>query len=267
MSAFPLRFNKKWFPATEWISLPGNKKLYLHTAKQGTDAWKRARKGLIRPSDLGWKVQKDVPCIPTRITASKFSVCDIYEPNRFETPEDYAMELIGLKEKEFTPTQLKNMQWGTDHEDEARIIYENYMHVNVRELGLVVPEWDIHIGVSVDGVVLGTEGIVEIKCPKKMYKPILNHVDSLNSGWEPPTKFYRGHIWKSHYDQMQGGMAILGKEWCDYLVYCKPEKYFYKERILFNPNYWNNCLYPQIKNFYTNILYPLIEDTWNPRNQ
>jgi hypothetical protein len=66
-------------------------------------------------------------------------------------------------------------------------------------------------------------------------------------------------IWNSHYDQMQGGMAILGVPWCDYLVYAIDEKRLYSNRIPFNQNHWNNILYPKLKGFLQKDLFPLIE--------
>lgn len=265
MKKFPLKFNKEFFPNCEWKYIPSTK-IYVHQSEQGTQSWLNSRKGRLSRKELSLDEDEhknidDKPCIPIRITASKFSVCDLYEPNPFQNADDLALELIGLKKKEFTKEAISNMNHGTKYEPRARKIYEDYTKNEVTEWGLAVPKWDIHIGASVDGVV-GEDGMIEIKCPKKMYKPIMEYVRMLNGGWKPPNEFYRGHIWKSHYDQMQGGMAILGKKWCDYVVYCQPEDYFYRERILFNANYWNNCLYPNIKHFYQNILHPLIEETY-----
>jgi len=130
----------------------------------------------------------------------------------------------------------------------------------VEEVGLVVPKWNFHLGSSVDGIVKGEKGIVEIKCPKKMYGPLTDHEKQLSFGCEPESRYYHKHIWESHYAQMQGGMAILDREWCDYVVYSTTDCKVYKERILFNKEYWENKLYPSLQSFLHTNLFPLLEN-------
>ena len=61
-------------------------------------------------------------------------------------------------------------------------------------------------------------------------------------------------------DQMQGGMALLDKEWCDYIVYATEDGDVYQERISFNEEYWNNILYPKLQLFLSKELFPLLEE-------
>ena len=56
-------------------------------------------------------------------------------------------------------------------------------------------------------------------------------------------------ITPSHYDQMQGGMAICGKGWCDYLVYDCGTGQMYAERVPFDKVYWDEVLYPSLVRF------------------
>ena len=110
---------------------------------------------------------------------------------------------------------------------------------------------------SPDGVVYdiyGNEiGLIEIKCPQKFYKPLKEYL----ADEKPYTENY-DHIWRTHYAQMQMGMAIFNKEWCDYIVYCLPENYVFLERVPRNRKYWES-LYSEVKIFITEILDPVLK--------
>ena len=254
------------FPKNQWISR-GN--CWVNLAKQGTDEWLNARKGQIPVSFLFSETNVLSPTSParpslssihllnTRITVSNFGAAA--GQSRFSTPKELALEVAGIKEKVFSEESKKNMAHGTKEEPNARRWYENQFGVEVEEIGLAVPKWNFHLGASVDGIVKDAKGIIEIKCPKKMYKPLIDHINLRSTGWEP-RPYYRSHIWPTHYAQMQGGMAILGMEWCDYIVYSTSDRQVYHERIPFNSKYWQESLYPNIQTFLNQELFPLLED-------
>jgi len=75
-------------------------------------------------------------------------------------------------------------------------------------------------------------------------------------GWKPP-KNYTDHIWDAHYTQCQHGMAVLGKKWCDYIVYCNYQ--IFKQRIVFDPKYWENH-YSTIKKNYEIYIRPYLKN-------
>jgi len=255
------------FPKNQWKSR-GN--CWVNLAKQGTDEWLNARKGQIPASFLFPENPENESASPTspslssinrlntRITGSNFGAAA--GRSRFSSCKELALEVVGIKEKVFSEESMKNMAHGTKEEPNARRWYENQFGVEVEEIGLVVPKWNFHLGASVDGIVKDAKGIIEIKCPKKMYAPLTNHMALRSSGWTPSRPYYRSHIWPTHYDQMQGGMAILGMEWCDYIVYSTSDQQVYYERILFNSRYWTESLYPNLQTFLNQELFPLIED-------
>ena len=105
---------------------------------------------------------------------------------------------------------------------------------------MAIPKWNLYFGVSVDGVVDNQPGIIEIKCVQKMYWPLKNYCRNHPTGYD--------HIWKTHYDQMILGMAILNKQWCDYVVYCEKESKVFVQRIPFNADYWKQ-LYTSTQKF------------------
>lgn len=170
---------------------------------------------------------------------------------------ELALELAGIKKKIFSEQQLKNMQHGTDNEDRARKMYESKNNVTANELGFVVPKWNLNIGISPDGCVdksdqNGVYGIIEIKCPQRMYRPYLEYMEQDN-----PNPNDYSHIWKSHFDQMQWGMGIMGRGWADYVVVDTFQELYFQQRVLFQQQYFNE-MYSKIVNFHNTYLAPLL---------
>lgn len=95
------------------------------------------------------------------------------------------------------------MQWGIDHEDEARSAYEFELGVTVEQVGFIDhPSIDM-AGASPDGLV-GDEGLVEFKCPETK-----GHIETLLSK-KVPEKYIK---------QVQWQMACTGRKWCDYATF------------------------------------------------
>ena len=168
--------------------------------KQGTQEWHEARNGLI--------------------TASK--AADMMVSGRGnqmfgKTAMGYATDLIlariGVEVENITTWQ---MEWGTEHEPEAREIYHKQI-APVVEVGFVIhPDFDF-IGCSPDGLV-GDDGLIEIKCPQERA-----HLDHLLSD-EPP---------KNYEYQMQFQMMVTGRKWCDF--------------ISFHPYFPDNLIFKKIR--------------------
>jgi len=137
----------------------------------------------------------------------------------------------------FSEESLVHMARGVRLEPVARLFYELNTSTKVQEIGLAIPKWDYRIGSSVDGLV-GDYGCIEIKCPAKMYA-------KLDNKYLKPVD----RIISSHYDQMQGAMAILGRFWCDYVVYCEDTREIYIERVAFDGMHWNQ-IYARINEFF-----------------
>jgi len=94
------------------------------------------------------------------------------------------------------------MEWGTDHEDEARQLYEKTKDVKVVQCGFIA--YEEIAGGSPDGLV-GEDGIVEIKCP---YNPA-NHVKIIITNAVP----------ENHVFQCQGNLMATNRKWADYMSY------------------------------------------------
>lgn len=216
----------------EWNEYPT---YWLNTASQGSDQWHIEH---LR-----------------RLTASKFGTAIGKKSN--VTPLSLAHHIANAS---FDPTADRtkfSAQHGVVTESKARQWYCYTRKVRVKEVGFAVPKWEPRIGTSVDGEVEGTDGILEIKAPFQVYPPLNEHMNKIKNGWKPQP-FYHAHIWETHYAQMQGGMKIMNKSWCDYIVFATESNLAYVERIPFDQQYWDAVLWPGIKNFLDNILDPLL---------
>jgi putative phage-type endonuclease len=110
------------------------------------------------------------------------------------------------------------MQWGTDHETEARALYADRCGLVVDEAGFVDHPEVAWSGASPDGFV-DADGLVEIKCPLTA-----THIDTLLGA----------EISGGHQTQMQWQMACTGRLWCDYVSYdprLPPRMQLYVRRV------------------------------------
>jgi hypothetical protein len=97
------------------------------------------------------------------------------------------------------------MRRGRDLEPRARMVYEKRTGALVEEVSLILTD-DERFGYSSDGLI-DDEGMVEIKCPFAC--------DKLGQVWASPETAHLEYI-----DQINGGLWITGRQWCDLVVYC-----------------------------------------------
>ena len=192
-----------------------------HTADQGSQSWLDARK-----------------CRCTGTTNNGKS--------KFDSEDDIADYIAGVKEKTFTPESKRRMKLGSDNEYKARLYYEKKYNKQIKEVGLCVPKFNFNLGASVDGIIVGEDGIIEIKCPERLYYDLKKP--------NPEIKFY-------HYKQMQFNMAVLRKSFCDYIAYGLDGKVFV-QRIKFDTKYWKE-LYSQTLSFWNQKVKPRLDNTKN----
>ena len=93
------------------------------------------------------------------------------------------------------------MESGNEWEPYARAWYETEQLLDVSEVGYITK--GDYFGYSPDGLV-GDGGLIEIKCPQ---------------GKELARFMITGEIQPDHIKQMQWGMWVSGRDWCDYVVY------------------------------------------------
>lgn len=208
---------------------------WIYSAPQKSEEWLKIRKG--------------------RITGS--AVAENIGDSQYCSREDAILYTCGIKKKEFNDFALKAMSHGVKYEPIARDWYQNkFLTPNkmfVKEIGFLIPKWNNYIGYSPDGIVFNDDddktpiGLIEIKCPQKMYKD-LNYPKSDKS-----------HIKREHYQQMHLGMAVVGVKWCVYIVFSTNDNKIYTEYINFDENYWE-YMKNKINDTIINYIKPNLKD-------
>lgn len=204
-------------PQYPWLEHPT---YWEHTAPQGSSEWLEMRKGRCTGTSNNGK-------------------------SPFDEKDDIADYIAGIKEPLFSDAAKRRMNLGSQYEPKARRFYEKRYKKEIKEVGFCVPKFNLNIGASVDGIIVGEDGIIEIKCPERLYYEL--------KGKKPQIKFY-------HYKQMQFNMAVLGKSFCDYIVYGLDGKVFVK-RIMFDLDYWKE-LYLQTVTFWNYKVKPRLGGTY-----
>jgi hypothetical protein len=188
-----------------------------------------------------------------KITASNFAAA--VGNSEFDKPEEIAERIKSNKEKEFDPEAVKRMNHGKEMEPTARSWYSTHTNCLIKQVGLAVFKKNPKIGASPDGVILDGDGkwqgIIEIKCPKKMYVSYLQiskiiGEDSSGRKILAADEFEVAFIFKNHFDQMMGSLHILNLPFCDYIVYS--EEHILVHRIYYDEEY-SAKLFSDLENF------------------
>lgn len=155
---------------------------------QGSDEWLQARCGLLTASEI------KLIMTPTLKPASN-------DKERAHLYELLAQRVTGYVEPGY---QGANMVRGHEDEVYARIEYHEHF-APVAECGFVTNDkWGFTLGYSPDGVV-GDVGLIECKSRMQKYQ-----VRTILDG-EVPDEYIL---------QIQTGMLVAEREWCDFISYC-----------------------------------------------
>jgi putative phage-type endonuclease len=108
--------------------------------------------------------------------------------------------LTGLSATHF---QTDAMKWGIENEPLARAAYEMANDIETESIGFAIHDRISRFGASPDSLV-GTDGLLEIKCPQTM-----THIDYMLNGVIPT----------EYEPQMLAEMACTGRQWVDFLSF------------------------------------------------
>jgi hypothetical protein len=162
-----------------------------HNVTQGSDEWFALRCGLLTASEL------KLIMTPTLKPAAN-------DKERAHLYEILAQRLTGHVEPAF---QSDAMLRGYDDEDAARALYAKRV-LPVRQVGFITNDrWGFTLGYSPDGVV-GDDGLIEVKSRKQSlhFRTIVEDVS-------------QNAVPSEHVIQVQAGLLISGREWCDVISY------------------------------------------------
>jgi len=157
------------------------------TEKQGDDLWDIARKGRITASSIG------------KVLAGKGT------KGRYEYMLQLVMDLEGIEDFQDSASWFED---GRRYEGHARGWYD-WNVKEVKETGFVLHDEYNWLGASPDGLV-GDDGMIEIK----FRKTLKTYHDSNIK--DPP---------RSYLSQMQTGMWVCNREWCDYVNYWRSDEH------------------------------------------
>jgi hypothetical protein len=163
------------------------KPTYYHDIEQGSDDWLALRRGVITASTMS-----------RLITATG-------QPASNDTSRAQLLQLLAERITGESEASFYNDDMARGHllEPMARDIYARHYHPVV-ECGFVTAQFDgTTIGYSPDGLV-GDDGLIEIKAPRQK-----NHLKWLLACAVPA----------EHWPQVQTGLAVTGRVWCDFISY------------------------------------------------
>lgn len=158
----------------------------LIDCEQGTPEWHAARLGKVTASRIADVVAKT----KTGWGASR---------------ANYAAELVAERLTGATAERYTNaaMAWGTETEPKARAMYEFLTDTAVKQVGIVLHPTIAMSAASPDGVI-GSDGLLEIKCPNTA-----THITTLLGG----------SVDGRYILQMQWQMACTGRAWCEFVSF------------------------------------------------
>ena len=161
--------------------------IYHHGIIQGTDEWRDLRRGVLTSTAIKTLIT------PTGKLADN-------DKTRAHVYEIAAQRITGRTDDVW---QSFDMMRGHDEERLARDLYANH-YAPVTECGFVVNDsLGFKVGYSPDGLV-GEVGLIEIKSAKSRIQ-----VERIATGGVPT----------EHYAQIQTGLWVTGRQWCDFISY------------------------------------------------
>ena len=156
---------------------------------QGSDEWLAARRGIVTASVVGQLIT------PKTIKPAS------NDTSRALTTLLVAERITGWTDPVYVSDDMLR---GTMDEPIARDIYARHF-APVTELGFMVrDDWGFPIGYSPDGLV-GADGLIEVKSRRAK-----KHVATVLADQVP----------LENMAQIQAGLLVSGRQWCDYISYC-----------------------------------------------
>lgn len=204
---------------------------------QGTPEWHDARRGLVTASTVGRLITTRTrtaieygcqecsafpfaPCVgkrdgapiktahPSRADAARLDTSPAQlVPADTEDARSLTWLLVAERITGWTdPTFTTDDMWrGHEIEPIARDAYAEHTGRDVAEVGFMVLEREgFRLGYSPDGLV-GYDGLIEVKAPRAK-----THLRTILSGEVP----------EQHMPQIQAGLLVSGRAWCDFISYC-----------------------------------------------
>ena len=161
----------------------------LPDLEQGSEDWHAQRRGIVTASVVG------------QLVTTKTLKPASNDVSRGLTRLLVAERITGWTDPMYVSDDMLR---GIEDEPKARDKYSEH-YAPVTEIGFMIREDnDVKIGYSPDGLV-GDDGLIEVKSRRQK-----KHLETILAE-EPPAE---------NLAQMQCGLLVSGREWCDYISYC-----------------------------------------------
>lgn len=182
---------------------------------QGSDEWHDQRRGIVTASVVG------------RLLTSTGKVASN------DTSRTLVAQLVAERITGWTDPVYVSDDMLRGHDDEPRAVDVYAEHfAPVTATGFMVrDDWGFRIGYSPDGLV-GTDGLIEVKSrrAKKQLQTILDDA-----------------VPAENMAQIQCGLLVSGRVWCDYVSYCGGMP-LYVKRVYGDPN-WFDAIVAAVTSF------------------
>lgn len=183
--------------------------------EQGSDAWLEQRCGMVTASVVGKLLT------PTGRVAEN-------DTSRGLTATLIAERITGVVDPVFVSDDMLR---GTEDEPRAVAVYEDH-YFAVQTVGFMVEDrWGFRIGYSPDGLV-GEDGLIEVKS-RRSKTQLLTFLDD--------------RVPDANMAQIQAGLLVTGREWCDYVSYCGGMPLF-RKRVFPDKN-WQTAIVEAVEKF------------------
>ena len=237
--------------------------IHVHEFEQRSAEWESARLGMVTASMVGkliaispadpvctdcptCRAEAGSPCIsvarkeptpikvphPTRALAAA-TLPPTYGPATGDTAKMLTSLLVaeritGWSDPTFTSADMLR---GVMDEPLARKVYSEH-YAPVVEVGLIVrDDWGFRIGYSPDGLV-GEHGLIEVKSRRSRV-----HLTSILADEVPAENMA----------QIQCGLLVSGRQWCDYVSFCGGMP-LWRKRIFPDPE-WQGAIVGAVRTF------------------
>lgn len=186
-------------------------KTYQDMPAQGSDEWHRQRLGKFNASRIselmGKGKKKDEYWSKTALSyINEVAAERNLDPEVLSDDEQLWIYL------ELVSVQNKYMRWGSEHEQEAREIYETRHSLTVEQVGSVDHPDIPYYACSPDGLVVESNSGIEIKCPlPKTYWEWYNTIHDAESLKAVKPEYY----W-----QVMAQIDICDLDYVDFTAYC-----------------------------------------------
>ncbi len=154
----------------------------------------------------------------------------------------------------------KAVMHGRLYEPVALAYYERTTNTKVEPAGIFVDAERPYLGASPDGLI-GTTGIVEVKCPctiegtGTIHQAALQKSFFLSANEAGELRLKSNH---NYYYQIQGQLAITNRDFCHLVVCASTDQLILT--IDRDDNLWRSFMLPKLQRFYVDCILPELAD-------